>query len=52
MRRLVLLAPAACRGCKAKPPSKAESRVMWSIVTFIRRLPKAGSLGEPEMYSH
>ena len=25
---------------------------IWSIVTFIRHLPKAGSLGEPEMYSH
>lgn len=24
---------------------------IWSIVTFIRHLPKAGSLGEPEMYS-
>lgn len=25
---------------------------MWSIVVFIRHLPPAGSLGEPEMYSH
>jgi mono/diheme cytochrome c family protein len=25
---------------------------IWSIVTFLRHLPKAGSLGEPEMYSH
>jgi len=25
---------------------------IWSIVIFIRHLPKAGSLGEPEMYSH
>ena len=25
---------------------------IWSIVMFIRHLPKAGSLGEPEMYSH
>jgi hypothetical protein len=25
---------------------------IWSIVAFIRHLPKAGSLGEPEMYSH
>jgi mono/diheme cytochrome c family protein len=25
---------------------------VWSIVMFIRHLPKAGSLGEPEMYSH
>lgn len=24
---------------------------IWSIVTFIRHLPKAGSLGEPEIYS-
>ena len=33
MRRLVLLAlaAAACCGCKAKPPSKAESQGMWSI---------------------
>jgi mono/diheme cytochrome c family protein len=25
---------------------------IWSIVMFLRHLPKAGSLGEPEMYSH
>ncbi len=25
---------------------------IWSIVVFIRNLPPAGSLGEPEMYSH
>ncbi len=25
---------------------------LWSIVTFIRHLPPAGSLGEPDMYSH
>lgn len=25
---------------------------IWSIVVYIRHLPKAGSLGEPEMYSH
>jgi mono/diheme cytochrome c family protein len=25
---------------------------IWSIVTYIRHLPKSGSLGEPEMYSH
>jgi len=25
---------------------------IWSIVVFIRHLPPAGSLGEPEMYSH
>ncbi|HEY2857383.1 MAG TPA: c-type cytochrome [Terracidiphilus sp.] len=24
---------------------------IWSIVTFIRHLPKAGSVGEPQMYS-
>lgn len=25
---------------------------IWSIVVYLRNLPKAGSLGEPEMYSH
>jgi cytochrome c553 len=25
---------------------------IWSIVLFIRHLPPAGSVGEPEMYSH
>jgi cytochrome c553 len=25
---------------------------IWSIVAFLRHLPPAGSLGEPEMYSH
>jgi mono/diheme cytochrome c family protein len=25
---------------------------IWSIVTFLRHLPPAGSQGEPEMYSH
>lgn len=25
---------------------------IWSIVVYLRHLPKAGSLGEPEMYSH
>ncbi len=25
---------------------------MWSIVLFLRHLPPAGSVGEPEMYSH
>jgi len=25
---------------------------IWSIVVFLRNLPKPGSLGEPEMYSH
>ena len=25
---------------------------LWSIVLYIRHLPPAGSLGEPEMYSH
>ena len=24
----------------------------WSIVMFLRHLPKAGSVGDPEMYSH
>jgi mono/diheme cytochrome c family protein len=24
----------------------------WSIVTYLRHLPPAGSLGEPEMYAH
>jgi len=25
---------------------------IWSIVVYLRHLPSAGSLGEPEMYSH
>ncbi len=25
---------------------------IWSIVLYLRHLPKAGSLGEPEMYTH
>ncbi|HEY1498611.1 MAG TPA: cytochrome c [Acidobacteriaceae bacterium] len=25
---------------------------MWSIVVFLRHLPPAGSVGEPEMYTH
>jgi len=25
---------------------------IWSIVIYLRHLPPAGSLGEPEMYSH
>jgi mono/diheme cytochrome c family protein len=25
---------------------------IWSIVIYLRHLPKAGSLGEPDMYSH
>jgi hypothetical protein len=25
---------------------------IWSIVVHLRHLPPAGSLGEPEMYSH
>ena len=25
---------------------------IWSIVVYVRHLPPAGSLGEPEMYSH
>jgi mono/diheme cytochrome c family protein len=25
---------------------------IWSIVVYLRHLPPAGALGEPEMYSH
>jgi mono/diheme cytochrome c family protein len=25
---------------------------IWSIVVYLRHLPSAGSLGEPEMYGH
>jgi hypothetical protein len=25
---------------------------IWSIFVYLRHLPPAGSLGEPEMYSH
>jgi S-disulfanyl-L-cysteine oxidoreductase SoxD len=25
---------------------------IWSIVVYLRHLPPAGSVGEPEMYSH
>lgn len=25
---------------------------IWSIVSYLRHLPQAGSLGEPEMYTH
>jgi hypothetical protein len=25
---------------------------IWSIVLYLRHLPLAGSLGEPEMYTH
>jgi mono/diheme cytochrome c family protein len=36
------------------PASKGtlSDEEMWSIVVFLRHLPPAGSLGEPEMYSH
>jgi cytochrome c len=35
------------------PASKGilTDREIWSIVVFLRHLPKAGSLGEPQMYS-
>ena len=36
------------------PASKGmlSEEEIWSIVVFLRHLPPAGSLGEPEMYSH
>jgi len=36
------------------PASKGtlSDEEIWSIVQYLRRLPPAGSLGEPEMYSH
>ena len=36
------------------PASKAalSEEEIWSIVVFLRHLPPAGSVGEPEMYSH
>lgn len=36
------------------PASKGvlSDEELWSIVTYIRHLPAAGSLGEPEMYTH
>jgi mono/diheme cytochrome c family protein len=40
------------------PSGMPESKGMlsddeiWSIVIYLRHLPPAGSLGEPEMYSH
>jgi len=35
------------------PPSNGEfsDREMWSMVLYIRHLPKAGSLGDPSIYS-
>jgi hypothetical protein len=35
------------------PASKGilTEKEMWSIVLYLRHLPEAGSLGEPEMYS-
>jgi cytochrome c len=36
------------------PASKGtlSDEEIWSIVLFLRHLPRAGSVGEPEMYSH
>jgi mono/diheme cytochrome c family protein len=36
------------------PASKGtlSDEEIWSIVTYIRHLPPAGSLGEPEVFSH
>jgi len=36
------------------PASKGilSDEEIWSIVLFLRHLPPAGSVGEPEMYSH
>jgi cytochrome c553 len=36
------------------PASKGtlSDEEIWSIVHFLRHLPRAGSVGEPEMYSH
>jgi cytochrome c553 len=36
------------------PASKGtlSDEEIWSIVIYLRRLPAAGSVGEPEMYSH
>jgi hypothetical protein len=36
------------------PASKGtlNDEEIWSIVLFLRHLPPAGSLGEPEVYSH
>jgi len=36
------------------PASKGilSDEEIWSIVVYLRHLPPAGSLGEPEMYSH
>lgn len=41
-------------GPSGMPGSKGilSDEEIWSIVVFLRHLPPAGSLGEPEMYSH
>lgn len=38
-------------GMPASKGTLSEDEI-WSIVHFLRHLPPAGSLGEPEMYSH
>jgi len=38
-------------GMPASKQTLSEDEI-WSIVLFIRHLPPAGSLGEPEFYSH
>lgn len=38
-------------GMPASKGTLSEEEI-WSIVTFLRHLPPAGSLGEPETYSH
>ncbi len=41
-------------GPSGMPGSKGilSDEEIWSIVVYLRHLPPAGSLGEPEMYSH
>jgi S-disulfanyl-L-cysteine oxidoreductase SoxD len=41
-------------GPSGMPGSKGtlSDEEIWSIVIYLRHLPAAGSLGEPEMYSH
>jgi mono/diheme cytochrome c family protein len=41
-------------GPSGMPASKGilSDDEIWSIVVYLRHLPPAGSLGEPEMYSH
>jgi len=38
------------RACRIE--SMLSKDEIWSIVTFLRHLPPAGSAGSPEMYSH